>query len=95
MHVGSVTLPTLKAHEEQDGRSNTLPASLLQASSEITDPISLSSQTGVNSSSLGSKESDEWEETGSVPPAPQEFHSRHYFRGPVPGSAEWILLDDD
>jgi hypothetical protein len=95
VHSGSVTLPA--PQEGLVAGAANLFGSLPRGSSVITDPVSLSTHTGLNSTSMDSKEFEDWEEAGSVPPASRQTTS---VQGSVSnrnpsGVVDWIMLDDD
>jgi hypothetical protein len=65
-----------------------------QTVSEITEPITTSTQSGSQSASLDSKSLGEWEETTDLlPESDHGNQAREGASGRVP--TEWVILDDD
>jgi len=92
--VGSITLPTLNEHLESRGHVTDVPPSLPQSSSDITEPVTVSTQVS-HSTGLDSRSSDEWEETTGLLLEAENPSQGVAITGSVPASVEWVILDDD
>lgn len=92
-HSVTISLPSMKAREEADERSISIPGLIPQSASEITDAVSLSTQSGMNSTSVDSKELEGWEDSDSVRSQQAPATHEEGYR-PNPGIAEWVLLSD-
>lgn len=93
-HAGSITLPPLETTRDVLGHTENVMHSFPQTVSEITEPITTSTQSGSQSASLDSKSLGEWEETTDLlPESDHDNQAREGASGRVP--TEWVILDDD